>query len=158
MRTFMSLTGVTLAVGVVAVAAQASGPHSPAQASPAPVAVAAPAPTTANVEMPTLTADEQKMLAARFSPERLAAIRARVQGDAQRTVRDDADGVFREPTAEEAAVLARPAAADASVAVTLGNGGQALKADASSVEFVKATVGSDGAVVTHDGKGGRRDQ
>ena len=98
------------------------------------------------------------MLARRFSPDRLAAIRARLQADAQRAVRDEAEQAFREPTAGEAAALAGPPSEATAAEATLANGGAALKADASSLSFVRATVANGGTVVTHDGKGARRDQ
>jgi hypothetical protein len=116
------------------------------------------APTTANVAMPSLTPDEQQMLARRFSPDRLAAIRARLQADGQRAVRDEVEQAFREPTAGEAAALAGPPSEATAAEVTLTNGGAALKADASSVSFVRAAVANGDTVVTHDGKGARRDQ
>jgi hypothetical protein len=153
-RTFLLLA---IAVVCVGAAAQSTFTQSPAPAASS-SAPAVAAPTVANVPMPTLTVDEQKALALRFSPERLAALRTRMQADAQRAVRDEAEQGFREPTAQEAAALARPSSDSTGTAVALAGGGAALKADATSLEFVKVTVGKDGAVVTHDGKGARRDQ
>jgi len=153
----MRITPLLLGAGVVvcvAVATQPTQTQAPVSATAAvPAAI-----TTANVPMPTLTPEEQRALSQRFSPERLAAVRARLQADAQRAVRDEAEKGFREPTAEEAAALAGPASEAAGTAVALPGGGAALKADAASLEFVKVSVGKDGTVVTHDGKGARRDQ
>ena len=67
-----------------------------------------------------------------------------MQADAQRAVRDEAEQGFREPTAEEAAALAPPSSDSTGTAVALAGGGAALKADATSLEFVKVTVGKDG--------------
>jgi hypothetical protein len=152
MRTTVLLLGAGVVVCVVA-AAQPTQTQAPASATSA-----APAVTTANVAMPTLTPEEQRALAVRFSPERLEALRTGVQADAQRAVRDEAENLFREPTAEEAAALAGPRADGTGTEAALPGGGAALKADVSSLEFLKATVGKDGTVVTHDGKGARRDQ
>jgi hypothetical protein len=156
----MRITPLLLGAGVVVCVVAATQPtntQAPVSATAA-APVVAPAITTANVPMPTLTAEEQKVLAQRFSPERLAALRARMQADTQRAVRDEAERGFREPTAEEAAALAGPASDSAGTEVALPGGGSALKADAASLEFVKVAVGKDGVVVTHDGKGARRDQ
>jgi hypothetical protein len=119
---------------------------------------AASASTSANIAMPALTSEEQQMLSRRFSPERLAAIRGRLQVEAQRAVRDEAEQAFREPTAEEAAAIGGSPQSATSTEVTFANGGAALKADASSLNVVRATVGPNGTVVTHEGKGVRRDQ
>lgn len=156
MRRALYLAGALVAIGVAGtVPAAHEQPTSAASAAVTPIQAPA---TTANVEMPALTPDEERALARRFSPERLAAIRARVRGDVQRAVRDGAEQAFREPTAAEAAALGtRPAPAETGE-VPLAGGGAALKADFSSLEFVKATVGSDGTVVKHDGEGARNDQ
>lgn len=158
----MRITPLLLGAGVVVCVAAATQPtqtQAPVSATAAaPVAAPAPTRTVANVPMPTLTAEEQKALAQRFSPERLAVLRARLQADAQRAVRDEAEQAFREPTAAEAAALAGSSSEGAGAMVSLPGGGAALKADAASLEFVKATVGKDGTVITHDGKGARRDQ
>lgn len=156
MRKTLVLMGVVVASCVVA-ATQSASTQSPAPV-PATASIATPATTTANIAMPTLTPDEQTALAQRFSPGRLAALRARLQTNAQRAVRDDAERGFREPTAEEAATLARPTSDATGSAVALAGGGAALKADAASLEFVKVTLGRDGTVVTHDGKGVRHGQ
>ena len=116
------------------------------------------APTTSNIAMPSLTPDEQEILARRSSPDRLAVIRARLHADAQRAVRDEAERAFREPTAGEAAALAGPPPEATAAEVMLANGGAALKADASSLVFVRASVANGGTVVTHEGKGARRDK
>ncbi len=106
--------------------------------------------------MPTLTAEEQKALAQRFSPERLAALRARMQADAQRAVRDEAEQGFREPTAEEAAALAGPASDSAPAPRSPSPGGGVGAQGRRREPRVREgrTVGKDGAVVTHDGEGG----
>jgi hypothetical protein len=158
MRKALLLLGSGVAVCVVA-ATQPTQTQAPASATaPASVAAPAPTPTVANVPMPTLTPEEHKALSQRFSPERLAAVRARLQADTQRAVRDEVEQGFREPTPEEAAALARPASDASGAEVALAGGGAALKADAASLEFVKVSVGKDGTIVTHDGKGARRDQ
>lgn len=148
-----------LALGLGAACLVAATQSTSTQSAVAPAPATAPAvftPTVANVPMPELTAEEQKALAQRMSPERLAEIRARLQADAQRAVRDGAEG-FREPTAAEAAALALPAVEGQAVEVALPNGGVALKADASSLSLVTASVDAKGRVVVSD-KEGRRDQ
>jgi hypothetical protein len=156
MRKTLLLMGV--AVALCAGAATKSASNQSQAPAPSAASAATPATTTANIAMPTLTPEEQRALAQRFSPGRLAALRARLQTNAQRAVRDDAEQGFREPTAEEAAALARPTSDATGSAVALAGGGAALKADAASLEFVKVTLGQDGTVVTHDGKGARRGQ
>ena len=116
------------------------------------------APTTSNIGMPALTPEEQEMLARRSSPDRLAAMRARLQADAQRAVRDEAEQAFREPTAGEAAELAGPPPEATAAEVPLANGGALLKTDASSLVFVRASVANGATVVKHEGKAARRDQ
>lgn len=157
MRKVWYLLGAVVVIGASA-SSSARQVQSPVSEG-APIAQAqSPAPTVANIAMPTLTPEEQQQIARRFSPERLAAIRARLHADAQRAVRDTAEQAFREPTAADAAALAGPRGEASATAVALPGGGVALKADVANVEFVKATVGKDGTVVTHDGKGARRDQ
>ena len=73
-------------------------------------------------------------------------------------MRDGDEQAFREPTADEAAVLAAGRRDLSAEVVSVGRGGVALKANASSLEFVKATVDAAGVVVSTDGKGARRDQ
>jgi hypothetical protein len=120
--------------------------------------VSAPTPTVANVATPALTPEEQQMLSRRFSPERLAVVRARLQGDAQRAVRDDAEQGYREPTAEEAAALASRSANASGSEVVLANGAVARRSELANVEFLKATAGDGGVTLSHDQKGARRDQ
>ncbi len=157
MRKAWYLLAAVVVIGASA-ASSARQVQSPVSAGTSVAQAESPAPTVANIEMPALTPEEQQQLARRFSPERLAAIRERLQADAQRAVRDQAEQAFREPTAAEAAALAGPRTESTAATVALPGGGVALKADATNVEFVKATVGKDGVVVTHEGKGGRRDQ
>lgn len=157
MKRTLFILGAGVAV-CVAMAIQPAQTQStvPAQAAPTvPVGAPAPARTAANVPMPTLTPEEQAMLAQRFSPERLTAIRARLQADAQRAVRDDAEGGYREPTAAEADVLASPATDSAQVEVALPRGGAALKADASSLTYATLSVERAFTTAAPKQKGGR---
>lgn len=157
MRRVLYLMGVLVAVGAVGTTVHTTFAQSPAAARQMASPVVTSSPTVANVATPVLSAEEQEMLARRFSPERMAAIRARLQGEAQRAVRDDAERAFREPTAAEAAALAqRPTTTG--TPVHLANGGTALRAEGENIEFVTATIGDGATVITHDGKGARRDQ
>lgn len=151
MRKALCLFGV---VALVAAAAAYVTSSQPAEGA----AVVAAAPTAANIQVPTLTPEEQQRLQRRFSPARLAAIRTRLQADAQRAMRDDAEQAFREPTAAEAAALTGAPREATSLEVPLAGGGAALRSDASSVNVVRATVGPDGAIVTHEGQGARHER
>lgn len=157
MRRALYLTGALVALGV---AGTIHGTHaqSPATARATSATAASPAPTVANVAMPVLTPEEQRVLARRFSPERLDAFRARVRADAQRAVHDEAEQAFREPTDAEAAALALRAPEATGVSVPLANGGAAFRAEPAHLDFLKVTIGADGAVVGHDGKGARREK
>jgi len=160
MRRATFVLGAAVAVCVVGVT-QTSSTQSPVPVGPerhaAPVAGGAI--TTANVPMPTLTAEEAAAVARAMSRERLAALRARTGAVAQRAVLDAEEALFREPTAEEARALAPAAAPQTAVQVALPGGGAALKADASSVSLLTATVDESGRVVTsHDAKGARHDR
>lgn len=159
MRKTKLLLGAGIAVCVV-VARQPASMQSPAPERATPsvqVVAAAPPRTVANVPMPTLTPAEQAALA-RVEATRLAATRGYVADVAQRAVRDSGEGLFREPTAAEAAALALPAASGVAQEVPLSIGGYAVKTDPSALSLVVATAGKDGVVTGHQAKGARRDR
>lgn len=159
MRRALLMLGVAVVVCVGATQStftQAPAPRRP-QAPAAPVA--APAITTANVPMPTLTAEEAAAVARAMAPDALTAWRARTAVMAQRAVFDAQERAFREPTADEARALAPAAADTAPVEVVLPSGGAAIKADASSVSLLTATIDQHGRVVTaHGTPGGRHER
>ncbi len=91
-----------------------------------------------------LTAEE---IRARYTPEKLERLRASLA--ARIAVIDQAEQGRRAPTAEEAAALAPAASPAASPAVrSVTGGGKALHADQASLEYLVATVDTDGAVKT----------
>lgn len=134
----------------------------PAQATAAvPVLAPAPARTVANVPMPTLTPEEQKAFNAL-----IVALRPQTpdgRSSAQRAVRDADEGLFREPTAAEAAFLSTELGGDAPEVFELPGGGVAVSTGAAGMSFVTASVDAQGRlVVKHEataaGKEQRRDQ
>ncbi len=159
MRTTRFLLGASIA-GCVVVAMQTASMQSPTPASGPPedrVVVEAPPRTAANVPTPTLTPAETAALS-RATAARLAAARTHAVGVAQRAVRDRDEGLFREPTAAEAAALALPAGTGAAAEQPISLGGYAVKTDASGVSLLVVTTGKDGTVTGHDVKGGHRDR
>lgn len=85
--------------------------------------------------------------APRYSPEKLAKLRAALT--AQIAVRDAGEGAMRAPTPAEAQALAA-APAQAAEAFALTGGGFALRADASQLSFLVAETGEDGTLkLTH---------
>lgn len=155
MRRALLVLGVAVAVCVVGATQSASTqPAAPPQA-----AVAADI-TTANVPMPTLTAEEREYLRRAQSPERRARVAEMI--GAQRTARDTETGEFRTLTAAEARALAPELAASTPQVFELPGGGVGVRADASHVSFSVATVDASGKVTTgHSAagaKGGQHDR
>jgi hypothetical protein len=87
--------------------------------------------------------------AARYSPERLAAIRASLTSRV--AVYDAADGAMRAPTAAEAAALAPAASNAAARYVPLRNGGLALRQDGSNIDYLIVDIAADGRKATRHG-------
>jgi hypothetical protein len=91
---------------------------------------------------PAQSATAAQNAAARFSPERLAAIRSALVSRV--AVYDSAENAMRQPTAAEAAALAPKASNTAPRLVTLPSGGLALRQDASNIEYLIVDIGADG--------------
>jgi hypothetical protein len=88
-------------------------------------------------------------VAARYSPERLAAIRNALTSRV--AVYDAAEKGMRAPTAAEAAALAPAASNAAQRYVTLRNGGLALRQDGSNVDYLIVDIAADGKKTTRHG-------
>ena len=92
-----------------------------------------------------------------ISQERLNQFRQSIA--AQIAVYDAAEGAMRAPSAAEAAALAHAGGPATSQAITLANGGKALRADVSQLSFARAVRQPDGTFkVVFDEKGARDDR
>lgn len=161
LKTLFLLSASVAVCVVLALQPVALQSPAPASATPAaPASVVAPTQTVANVPVPALTAEEQKAVAALvIAVRRDSSAASQVT---QRAVHDVAEGLFREPTAAEAAALAEVTADDAVTEIALPGGGAAIETTPAQMNHVVATRAANGRVaVTHSAessKGGRRDQ
>lgn len=111
------------------------------------VLLAAPLAVAVGQTAATQDAEPVPAPAPRYSPEKLAKLRAALT--AQIAVRDAGEGAMRAPTPAEARALAG-APAESGEAFALTGGGFALRADASQLSFLVAETSEDGTVqLTH---------